>query len=109
MHSDRRRGGDWETGTPLRRAEEDEWEATPARSGGGAGGSMRRPDSSMRPGTSAWELASPAPSPVRAGSGKRAPPAHALLSATNARSGSVRFLTLRVQTCCLGQPGPLGA
>ena len=81
MHSDRRRGGNWETGTPLRRAEEDEWEATPARAGGG--GSMRRPDSNSRPGTSAWELASPAPSPVRAGSGKRAGPSHALRCATD--------------------------
>ena len=96
MHSDRRRGGDWETGTPLRRAEEDEWEATPARAGGGAGGSMRRPDSSMRPGSSAWELASPAPSPVRAGSGKRAPPAHALLFATDARPGSSKSMSLLV-------------
>lgn len=99
MHSDRRRGGDWETGTPLRRAEEDEWEATPARAGSAGGGSMRRPDSSLRPGTSAWELASPAPSPVRAGSGKRAS-AHAVLSATDARSGSRNFWFC-LSTCIL--------
>ena len=96
MHSNRRRGGDWETSTPLRRAEEDEWDATPARAGGGAGGSMRRPDSSMRPGSSAWELASPAPSPIRAGSGKRAPPVHALLFATDARPGSSKSMSLLV-------------
>jgi hypothetical protein len=75
LHSDRRRGSDWETGTPLRRAPEDEWEATPSRAGDGG----PRRGSSLRPGTgaSAWELASPAPAPVRAGSGKRARPGRA--------------------------------
>ena len=57
--------GEWEE-TPRRRAAaEDEWEATPVRAGSGRpGSSARRPDT----GASLDYLASPAGTPVRAGS-----------------------------------------
>ena len=57
--------GEWEE-TPRRRAAaEDEWEATPVRAGSARpGSSVRRPDT----GASLDYLASPAGTPVRAGS-----------------------------------------
>lgn len=56
--------------TPSRRVEQDEWEVTPARggSGGGSGGTSRRP-SSVRDtplaGRSSWDAAAAAPSTAR--------------------------------------------
>jgi hypothetical protein len=59
---------EWERATPRRRGpadEDSEWEATPLRAGSGALPGSGRPDT----GASTWDyLASPAPSPVRAGS-----------------------------------------
>ncbi len=89
----------WERATPRRQsAVEDEWEATPARGGEG----LYRGGSSKRPGTGAstWDyLASPAPSPVRAGSA-----GGALLGLLLSRAGysCIKIAAPALNEICLG-------
>ena len=81
--SESRHRSSWEgSGTPLIKRDEDEWEMTPSRSGRATPNSSRGAT-----GRSQWDyMASPAPSPVRAGTGKSTKPSYLTASTmTNLR------------------------